>query len=56
MDYINKYTPVTPNSQINVLNDAVTTLTQQISQMAQILANQTNSNQRTVNFQPGQQQ
>jgi hypothetical protein len=56
MDYINKYTPATSNSQINVLNDAVATLTQQISQMAQILANQTNPNQRTVNFQPRQNQ
>ena len=56
MDYMNKYIPATPNSQINVLNDAIATLTQQISQMAQILANQTNPNQRTVNFQSRQNQ
>lgn len=60
--YMNKYAPAVPNTQVNVLNDAITMLTQQISQMAQTMVNQSNQNRRigfrnnNPNFQPGQNQ
>jgi len=59
--YMNKYAPAVPNTQINVLNDVITNLTQQIGQIAQAFANQMNQNRRTgfrnnapLNNQPGQ--
>jgi len=47
--HMNKYMPAVSNIQVNILNDAIATLTQQMSQMTLALANQTNPNWR-ANF------
>jgi hypothetical protein len=70
--YMNKYAPVASNAQVNILNDAITNLTQQIGQIMQKLVNQANQvnptypvnqnrrvgfrNNATPNFQQGQAQ